>query len=118
MRSGDMPNVTEGKMTDPQPVPDTEKTTTATESDDHNSSVAANLRAEKTYQLAQAQPGVWVHCAVSLIPRGQIAVQKVTSYRSCISVGKKCAGARRYANIQYFDRPTWVSSVDVCDAES
>jgi hypothetical protein len=120
MRLGDMPNVTEEKMTAPQPVPDTEKTTTAPEIDDHNSSVAANLRAVKTSQLAQSQPGVWTHCAVNLIPIGQIAVQKAVSYRSCISVGKKCAGARRYASIQYFDRPTWVSSasLDVCDAES
>jgi hypothetical protein len=118
--TGDMPNVTEGEVTALQSVLHLEKTATAAEIDGRNSRAATSLSTMKASQVGQAQPGVWTYCVVNLIPTGQIAVQNATSYRSCVSVGKKCAGARRYANIQYFDMPTWVSSapLDVCYAES
>ncbi|HMA74368.1 MAG TPA: hypothetical protein VKP67_23195 [Xanthobacteraceae bacterium] len=66
------------------------------------------------------QAGVWTYCTVNLIPGGQIAVQKATTYRTCISAGKKCVGNRRYADIQFFDRPTLTSKVPLesCDTES
>jgi hypothetical protein len=70
--------------------------------------------------LREAQAGVWTYCAVNLIPSGQIAVHKAMTYQSCISAGKKCAGPRRYADIQFFDRPTLTSKVplDLCDKEN
>ena len=118
--SDDLLNVTEENVTALQPVLHLEKATTAPEVDGRHRRAATNLSAMKTSQLDQAQPGVWTSCVVNLIPTGQIAVQNAMSYRSCVSIGKKCAGARRYANIQYFDPPTWVSSspLDVCYAES
>jgi len=119
-RLGDMPNVTEEEVMAPQPELHLAKMTTAPEIDGRNSGAAPNLSAVKTSELGQAQPGVWTYCVVNLIPTGQIAVQKAMSYQSCVSIGKKCAGARHYANIQYFDLLTWVSSapLDVCYAES
>lgn len=119
----DMTNAIDEKIAVLQPAPDVEKTTIAPEAGaiDRKSNVAADLKSHKdTTQVSQAQAGVWTFCAVNLIPSGQIAVQKATSYRSCISAGKKCAGTRRYADIQYFDRPTWTTSVplEVCYIES
>lgn len=69
--------------------------------------------------LREAQAGVRTYCTVDLIPGGQIAVQKATTYRTCISAGKKCAGNRRYADIQFFGRPTLTSKVplELCDTE-
>jgi hypothetical protein len=119
-RLGDMPNVTEEEAMAPQPELHLAKMTTAPEIDGRNSGAAPKLSAVKTSELGQAQPGVWTYCVVNLIPTGQIAVQKAMSYQSCVSIGKKCAGARHYASIQYFDLLTWVSSapLDVCYAES
>ena len=70
--------------------------------------------------LREAQAEVWTYCAVNLIPSGQIAVHKAMTYQSCISAGKKCAGPRRYADIQFFDRPTLASKVplELCDKEN
>jgi hypothetical protein len=59
----------------------------------------------------EIQTAVWTYCAVDLIPSGQIAVQKAMTYQACISAGKKCAGPRRFANIQFFDRPTLTSKI-------
>jgi hypothetical protein len=119
-RLGDMPNVTEEEVMALQPELHLAKMTTAPEIDGRNNRAATNWSAMKTSQLGHAQPGVWTRCVVNLIPTGQIAVPKATSYQSCVSIGKKCAGARRYANIQYFDLSTWVSSapLDTCNAES
>jgi hypothetical protein len=119
-RSRDMPSVTEEEVMALQPELHLAKMTTAPEIDGRNNRAATNWSAMKTSQLGHDQPGVWTRCVVNLIPTGQIAVPKATSYQSCVSIGKKCAGARRYANIQYFDLSTWVSSapLDTCNAES
>jgi len=81
---------------------------------------SANL-AIGAQSIRQAQQAaVWTYCTVNLIPGGQIAVQKAMSYQACISAGKKCAGTRRYADIQYYDRPTLASKVplELCYTES
>jgi hypothetical protein len=71
-------------------------------------------------KLREIQTGVWTYCAVDLIPSGQIAVQKAMTYQACISVGKKCAGPRRFADILFFDRPTLTSKVplELCYKDS
>lgn len=78
-----------------------------------------NLGSEPLH-LREAQAGVWTYCAVNLIPTGQIAVQKATTYQSCILAAKTCAGPRRYAEIQFFDRPTLTSKVplELCDRKN
>jgi hypothetical protein len=74
----------------------------------------------RSLRLSEAQATVWTYCTVNLIPGGQIAVHKAMTYQSCISAGKKCAGPRRYADIQFFDRPTLASKVpiELCDKEN
>jgi hypothetical protein len=71
-------------------------------------------------QVGKARAGVWTSCVVNLIPSGQIAIQKAMTYQACISAGKKCAGPRRYAEIQFFDRPTLTSKVplELCDKDT
>jgi hypothetical protein len=67
--------------------------------------------------IGEAHPGVLTRCVVNLIPSGQIAVQQATSYQACIAVGTKCAGARRYINIEFFVQPslTSMNSPELCN---
>jgi len=76
--------------------------------------------AGKLQPLREAQTGVWTYCVVDLIPSGQIAVQKAMTYQACISAGKKCAGPRRYVDIQFFVQPTLTSKVplELCFKET
>jgi len=92
-----------------------------TRSDTMPNAVKATAKASPlTPATREAQTGVWTYCVVNLIPSGQIAVQKAMAYRACISAGKKCAGPRRYADIQFFDRATLTSKVplELCYKES
>jgi len=98
-----------------------ETMTTDRRTADHEVIAAPKLNVgNEAPRVRNPQAGVWTYCTVNLIPGGQIAVQKATTYRTCISAGKKCAGNRRYADIQFFDRPTLTSKVPLesCDTES
>jgi hypothetical protein len=103
-----------------QPAASVEGMTTDSRTADQKVAVAPDLslRSEEP-RPRDVHVGAWTYCTVNLIPGGQIAVQKATTYRGCISAGKKCASNRRYADIQFFDRPTLTSKfpLEMCDAE-
>jgi len=86
------------EITIPQPAPQSEMPSTDNRAtDDRHSSIAPPVH--------ESEAPVWTRCIVNLIPSGQIAVWTATSYQACISAGTKCAGSRRYANIQFFPQP-------------
>ena len=115
-RSDRMADMSEDKVTASRPASGIEGT-------DYRVAAApnVNLGGEAAHveaaRLSEVQAGVWTRCTVYLIPSGQIAVQKATTYQTCISAGKKCAGTRHYAEIQFFDRPTLTTKVplELCD---
>jgi len=93
-----VPNDGKAEITIPQPAPQSEMPSTDNRAtDDRHSSIAPPVH--------ESEAPVWTRCIVNLIPSGQIAVWTATSYQACISAGTKCAGSRRYANIQFFPQP-------------
>ena len=104
-----VPNDGKAEITIPQPAPQSEMPSTDNRAtDDRQSSVAPTVH--------EAEAPVWTRCIVNLIPSGQIAVWTATSYQACITAGTKCAGSRRYANIQFFPQPylTSASAAEQC----
>jgi hypothetical protein len=109
------------KATPSQSAADVERMMTNSGTVDQRAAVAPDLSLRsETPRRRENQVGAWTYCTVNLIPGGQIAVQKATTYQACISAGKKCAGNRRYADIQFFDRPTLTSKfpLEMCNTES
>ena len=112
-RSGTMPNGVKAQLTASPSTPAIEEMTI----DDGTADLKSTAISDASLGT---QAEVWTYCAVNLIPSGQIAVHKAMTYQSCISAGKKCAASRRYADIQFFDRPTLTSKVplELCDKEN
>src|SRR5262249_37599208 len=106
-RPAEMPNDSKAEITVPQPAPHSERPSTDNRATDDRTVNAAP---------PEAETGVWTRCVVNLIPSGQIAVWTATSYQTCISVGTKCAGGRRFANIQFFPQAnlTSTNSAELC----
>jgi len=119
-RSDSMPDTTTGQRAALQPASGPDGTTTDSRTIEGKVAAKPDVGSSSEASRREAQAGVWTYCAVDLVPLGQIAVQKAISYRTCISLGKKCAGNRRYADIQFFERPTMTSKVplELCDTES
>jgi hypothetical protein len=114
-------NVVGVKLTALQPASDRGRAPAGNKAGDADSAAASSANLGIGAQsIRQAEATVWTYCTVNLIPGGQIAVQKAMSYQACISAGKKCAGTRRYADIQYYDRPTLASKtpLELCYTES
>jgi hypothetical protein len=112
-----MPNAVTAKVTPSSPTAEEMISDGAT---DLKSAAMPNANLGSRLPRSEVGAAVWTYCTVNLIPGGQIAVQKAMSYPSCISAAKKCAGPRRYADIQFFDRPTLTSKVplELCDKEN
>jgi hypothetical protein len=120
-RSDSLPNTITGQLTALRPTSGVDGMTIDSSTTDHKIGAAPDLGlGSEAPRLREAPAGVWTYCTVDLIPRGQIAVQKAMTYPACISAGKKCAGNRRYADIQFFDRPTMTSKapLELCYTES